>query len=122
MTDREHPPSREDVAARLAKADAERDAEHMRQESRRAAGTAQSLGFRIAIELLAALIVGGAMGYFLDRWLKTAPIFLVVMLVLGFAAGLMSVFRAMQGLDQAVGLGRAMREADRSGKSLPPKS
>lgn len=117
MTDREVPPSREDVAARLAQVEAERDAQRKQQESRRAAGAAQSVGFRIATELLAALIVGAGSGYFLDRWLETSPIFLVVMLVLGFAAGLMSVFRVMKGLDQAVGLGRAMREADKSGTS-----
>lgn len=65
---------------------------------------------RIATEMVAALIVGAGLGYLLDRWLETSPIFLVAMLLLGFAAGLMSVFRVMKGLDQAVGLGRAVRE------------
>jgi ATP synthase protein I len=112
MSDQEHTPSRDSVAARLAEAEARAAAERERQASRRAAGAAQGVGFRIATELLAALIVGGGLGYGLDRWLDTTPWFMVGMLVLGFAAGLMNVFRIMKGLDQAVGLGRAMREAD----------
>jgi ATP synthase protein I len=112
MTDHEHPPSREDVAVRLAEAEARRTSEQDRQDQRRAAGAAQGIGFRIATELLAALIVGAGLGYGLDLWLETKPWFMVTMLVLGFAAGLMNIFRMMKGLDQAVGLGRAMREAE----------
>ena len=114
MPDPEHPPSTDSVAKRLAEVGARQAADRERQASRRAAGAAQGIGFRIATELLAALIVGGGLGYGLDQWLGTSPWFMVAMLVLGFAAGLMNVFRIMKGLDQAVGLGRAMREAERN--------
>ncbi len=112
MTDHEHPPSSENVAARLAESEARRKSEQDRQAQRRAAGAAQGIGFRIATELLAALIVGAGLGYGLDQWLETKPWFMVTMLVMGFAAGLMNIFRMMKGLDQAVGLGRAIREVE----------
>ncbi|MCB2108436.1 MAG: AtpZ/AtpI family protein [Rhodobacteraceae bacterium] len=115
MTDRDNPPSREDVAARLAAVAAQREAERAEQQNRQAANAARGIGFRIAIELVAAIAVGTAMGYGLDSWFDTAPVFLVVMIVLGFCAFLMNVFRIMKGLDQSVGLGRAMREADTPG-------
>ncbi len=41
-----------------------------------------TLGLTAAVTLLAC----GAAGYFLDRWLGTSPIFLLVGVVLGLAA------------------------------------
>jgi ATP synthase protein I len=38
-------------------------------------------------------------GFFVDRWLGTLPLFLLVGLVLGFVAGLFYVYRALQSLD-----------------------
>lgn len=55
---------------------------------------AASIAFRFATELGAALFVGGGLGWLLDHWLHTAPIFIVVMFVLGAAAGIRNVMRA----------------------------
>jgi ATP synthase protein I len=41
-----------------------------------------------------AIAFGGGLGWLLDRWLGTRPIFLVVMFVLGAAAGILNVMRA----------------------------
>lgn len=58
---------------------------------------------RIGVEIVAALIVGVAIGYFLDRWLGTKPWFLLLFFVLGAAAGFMNVFRIVGGLGGQVG-------------------
>lgn len=58
---------------------------------------------RIGVEIVAALIVGVAIGYFLDRWLGTKPWFLLLFFVLGAAAGFMNVFRVVGGLGGQVG-------------------
>jgi len=42
---------------------------------------------RLAIDLVACVFVGGALGYFLDRWLGTKPWFLIVFLIFGLVAG-----------------------------------
>jgi F0F1-type ATP synthase assembly protein I len=46
-------------------------------------------------------IIGGltAAGFFVDRWLGTLPLFLLVGLVLGFVAGLIYIYRALESLD-----------------------
>jgi ATP synthase protein I len=46
-------------------------------------------------------IIGGltVVGFFVDRWLGTLPLFLLVGLVFGFVAGLVYVYRALQSLD-----------------------
>jgi ATP synthase protein I len=43
--------------------------------------------------LVAGVFVGGFIGWLLDRWLKTLPLFLVVFLLLGIAAGLLNAVR-----------------------------
>lgn len=53
--------------------------------------------FRIGTELVGALIAGLGIGYFLDRWLGTAPWLLVVFFFLGSAAGILNVYRAVGG-------------------------
>ena len=63
------------------------------------------LGFamRIGVELVAALIVGVAIGYFLDQWLGTKPWLMLLGFVLGSVAGFLGVYRAATGLGQTVG-------------------
>jgi len=112
MTDRDQPPSLDDVQARLDAHRAKAESEREKSERRRASGAAQGVGFRIAAELVASVLVGAGLGYALDSWLDTKPLFMVLMLLLGFSAALMNIFRIVKGLDQAVGLGRAMREAE----------
>jgi len=43
--------------------------------------------------LVAAVLVGGALGYFLDRWLHTKPILMLVLGGVGFFAGVREVIR-----------------------------
>jgi ATP synthase protein I len=52
------------------------------------------LGFRISIELVAALCVGLALGWVFDRALGTRPWGLIVFFFLVAAAGMVNVFRA----------------------------
>ena len=80
----------------------------------RGRGTQSGLGqgLRIGIEMVVSVAVGAGLGYFIDGWADTRPLFMIVFLFLGFAAGIMNVLRIVRGLDEAVGLGRAMREKE----------
>lgn len=57
----------------------------------------KGLGFalRVGVELMSGAFVGGVMGYFLDQWLHTAPIFLIVCFFLGSAGGFLTVVRIL---------------------------
>lgn len=63
---------------------------------------------RISVELVVTTAVGTGLGWLLDDVLGTRPLMLVIGLLLGGAAGVMNVYRVAQGLDDGVGLGRAM--------------
>lgn len=51
------------------------------------------IGLRVGVELVAALVVAVAIGWALDRWLGTKPVFLAVFVLLGGAAGVLNVWR-----------------------------
>jgi ATP synthase protein I len=76
------------------------------KESRTPAGKqvqSFSTQFAMAMELpfilVGAIAVGGVLGYFLDHWLHTKPIFMLVLGGLGFFAGLRDVLRRLPGND-----------------------
>ncbi len=73
-------------------------------------------GLRIAVELVAALVVGAVMGWLLDGWLGTRPWLLVVFILLGAAAGVLNVYRTAQELDRAA---KARREAEKRETARP---
>jgi ATP synthase protein I len=50
----------------------------------------------IALILPSSIAVGLFFGYFLDRWLGTAPWLLLIFTVLGIVSGLLSLFRALK--------------------------
>jgi len=57
--------------------------------------------FRMASEFVAAIIVATALGLALDAVLGTRPIFMIVLLLLGFGAGVLNVTRAAAEMNAA---------------------
>ena len=64
-------------------------------------GSAMSLGLRAASEFAAAIVVGGFIGWLLDRWLGTKPAFLIAFFLLGVVAGVWNVIRVTSPLSRA---------------------
>lgn len=63
------------------------------------------LGMRAGAELVTAIVAGALIGYWLDKYFETKPLFLLVMLVLGVITGFVNVWRTTQGIGTGVGLG-----------------
>jgi ATP synthase protein I len=59
-------------------------------------------GLRMGSELVAAVLVGGLIGYFLDQWLGTTPWLFLLFFVLGFAAGVLNVMRSFKRLQEEI--------------------
>ena len=51
-------------------------------------------GLRLSTELVAGVVVGGLIGWFLDRWLGISPWGFLVFVLLGFAAGMLNLLRS----------------------------
>lgn len=80
-----------------------KDAAPVEDEDRGFLQVALGLGFRIGIEMVVALGVGLGIGWVIDRALGTRPWLTIIFLVLGLAAGVFNVFRAVNGQGYAVG-------------------
>lgn len=113
MAEREPPASLGELDARLRRA---RAGDTGRQVAARARGEGLGPALRIGVELVAALAVGAGIGLLLDGWLGTAPWLLIVFFVLGAAAGMMNVYRAMSNMSQGVGYAADRRQAEGTGK------
>lgn len=59
-----------------------------------------SMGIRAGAELLVPILVAGFIGYQIDGWLETKPIFLIILLLLGMGAGFLNVYRITVAIDQ----------------------
>jgi len=81
---------REDFDRRLEQAKSRHGIE---PDDGKARGSAMGTAFRISTELVAGLVVGGLIGWQLDKWLGTSPVFLLVFFLLGAAAGILNVVR-----------------------------
>ena len=83
------PPSTEELDARIKRA---RDARSgARSKGQTPAGLAWAM--RLTTEMFAALVVGGGLGWLLDRWLGTRPWLMLVFLLIGCAAGMLNAYR-----------------------------
>ncbi|MBL1146585.1 MAG: AtpZ/AtpI family protein [Pseudomonadota bacterium] len=60
-------------------------------------------GLRAATDLVAGVGVGAFLGYLLDAWLGTKPLFMIVMFFLGFIAGFVNIYRWQTGQEYSVG-------------------
>lgn len=55
--------------------------------------SAMAVFFRVGVELVSALLVGLAIGWTLDHFLHTRPVFLILFVLLGGVAGIINVWR-----------------------------
>jgi ATP synthase protein I len=59
-------------------------------------GSAMGEALKLSTEMIAGVAVGGFIGWALDRLFGTAPILMVVFLILGAAGGILNVIRSAQ--------------------------
>jgi ATP synthase protein I len=99
-----------DLGARLDKLQAQQAA-----KAKRPPPTQLGIAGRFSTELVAALLVGGGLGWGID-WLfgrfgyQTRPVFMIVFVVLGAAAGILNVVRAAKEINAEIAAKRSDEE------------
>jgi F0F1-type ATP synthase assembly protein I len=61
---------------------------------------AMGIAWTLPFELVVPMIVAGGLGYLLDRWLHTAPLFLLILGFAGFGLGLRNMLKMANSLDK----------------------
>jgi ATP synthase protein I len=97
----DHPPEPEDLRALGARLDDMRRRESA--QDRIASPSALGIAYRFMTELVVAVLVGGAIGWGLDRVFGSRPFLLIIFVLLGAAAGIRNVVLAAKNLNKAAG-------------------
>jgi len=61
-----------------------------------------AMAMELPFVLVAAVVVGGLIGYFLDRWLHSKPWLLILFGGIGFYAGVRDVLRRLSGSSDGI--------------------
>jgi ATP synthase protein I len=91
--------SQNDLNDRIAKAQAEIDARN--RSALQSTGKGMGLGFRMASDFAAAVIVGVVVGLGIDAVFKVSPWATIICLMLGFLAGVRNVVATAMKANQA---------------------
>ncbi len=67
---------------------------------------------RASTDLVAALVVGGFLGYWIDHWLGTKPFGMIIFFFLGFGAGFLNIYRSQMGQDYKIGFKETTKDKD----------
>ncbi len=59
-----------------------------------------AIAWTLPFTLVVPMVLGGGLGYFLDRWLHTKPALLLVLGLLGLGLGIRDVLKSAKLLDK----------------------
>jgi ATP synthase protein I len=79
---------------RLETIEGEREQEARKQDSREQGQSGLGQAFRLSTEFVAGVIVGGGLGWAIDRSFGISPWGMITFVMLGFAAGIFNAMRA----------------------------
>ena len=91
---------------RLRAASAKQAQDTAQPPAKDTSNNAMGIGARVGVELVSALVVAVLIGWGLDRWLHTTPLFIAFFVLLGGAAGVANVWRLMMPRKGPGGAGR----------------
>ena len=106
----------DNLEAKLNAFKAEEEQEKAEQARGDAESSAMRDGIRAGAELVVSIGSGTAIGYGLDYWLGTSPIFLIIFLLAGVGAGFWNTYRITQGMGTSVGFS-ALHKEKKDGKT-----
>ena len=84
---------KESLAALEERIHAARHRDETKASSMRRDISAYNKGITYTLEFVSGALVGGFLGYYLDQWLGTLPVFFIICLILGLAASVLNIYK-----------------------------
>ena len=91
-----------ELGTQIDSVQAEKQAEIEEQQDRANRSRGMAYGLRMSTELVAAILVGGFIGYMLDTWLGTLPWLSLVFIMFGFSAGFLNILRTFKRMQSEI--------------------
>ena len=88
--------SLKEISARLEIAKRNFKKDQIENKSSNAASLGKAL--KISTELVAAVVVGTALGFILDNWFDTRPLLTIIFFFMGVAAGILNVIKSAKNM------------------------
>lgn len=80
------------LSKKLDNIKAKKDSEDDNNKNKKFTGFAHA--FKVVSELFANILVGGSIGWTLDYFFNTKPIFLIIFLIIGFISGIYTSYKS----------------------------
>ena len=93
--------SLKDLDNRIKKAQRQAKTHGVKPKKNITSGADLGMGMKIASDLIAGILVGIFVGFNLDKYLETKPLFVIVFVFLGFIAGMNNVYRTAQKMEES---------------------
>ena len=65
-----------------------------KEESTSKSSSSLGMAMKLSSEMVSAVFVASLIGYYLDKWFKTQPFFIIFLFFLGSVAGILNVVRS----------------------------
>ena len=88
----------DDLETRLKIAKSKLEIKHSKADTKKGAFLGNA--FKLGTELVAAVAVGSIIGFILDNWFGTKPLFILIFFFVGFAAGILNVVRTAKDMQR----------------------
>ncbi|MBX2833467.1 MAG: AtpZ/AtpI family protein [Micavibrio sp.] len=99
MSDKKTIETKDPDNADIAELDAKIKTLRGHDEQDKGAGSSLQAG----MEFTAPIIGGIVIGYFIDNWLDTEPVFIIILLLLGVGSGVLNIYKASKNIGGTVG-------------------
>ena len=93
--------SLDDLDNRIKKAQKQTKTHGVKPKKTITSGADLGMGMKIASDLIAGVVVGIFIGFNVDKYLETKPLFVIVFVFVGFIAGMTNVYRTAQKMEQS---------------------
>lgn len=108
----------DDLEAKIARFKTGKSAVQQKETDKLKDAENMNNGIRAGAELVTTIGAGALIGYGLDSWLETKPLFLIIFLLAGVCAGFFNIYRITQNIGSSVGY-PTLQKTEKEAKKAP---